>query len=275
MTFKGLEEVFLRLNAGKHFVALTYRLRRDTERHHAHVSCFVVEVADVWFLITAGHWIKGANGLEAAMAAGYTLEKLQLVDAFAGQTTQPLPITFEISEWVAMYEDDKGVDFAALPLNPIFRKGLESGGVTAIEMQAMGPAQFHDDSQLVLAGVPTESLKLAGGEGTMKFMLVPLTAYTGHDLEAKGESVLAKMAANPEAEEHRLEDAAGMSGCPVFRIINKANHKKKYWLVGIQSGWYSYSRVVRFCPVDQFTSALEDGTREFVRSHGRLPGTLT
>lgn len=277
MAVENLEEAFLRLNAGRHFVALMYRLRRGTERHDNHVSCFVVELAGAWFLITAGHWIKKReDGLERALAAGYALERIQLVDSFAGKTSTPLPITFDLSEWAAMYDDDQGIDFAALPLNPLFRRGLEAAGVTAIEPHAMGPAQFYDDSQLVLAGVPRESFKLKRNDGLMKFFLVPLTEYDGHDLPVKGESVLAKMAENPAAgEPHHVEDIAGMSGCPVFRVVNKAGSPKKYWLVGIQSGWYSSRRVIRFCSLDRFVAALEEAGQRFTQLYGGPAGSLT
>ena len=45
MTATGTEEVFLRHNAGRHFVALTYRLRKDKEVHNLHTSCFLVELS--------------------------------------------------------------------------------------------------------------------------------------------------------------------------------------------------------------------------------------
>ena len=69
MTDVGIEEVFLRHNAGRHFVALTYRLHKGKEVHNLYTSCFVVEFSDVWFLLTAGHWLKHEDaGLERLLA---------------------------------------------------------------------------------------------------------------------------------------------------------------------------------------------------------------
>ena len=174
---------------------------------------------------------------------------------------------------MAIYDDNQGLDFAALPVNPIFRSGLEAAGVSAMELSAIAPAAFHDDSQLALVGVPSESFKVNGDGGEMKLLLVPLTEYGGTDLPIKGDSVLAKMGENPTDEPHRVEDIAGMSGCPVFRIINKAGQKRKYWVVGIQSGWYDSRRVVRFCPIARFVAALQEGARLFLQQHGRVPGS--
>lgn len=262
MVVYGIEHVFLHANAGRHFVALTYRLRRGTEVHNKHASCFLVEVAGTWFLLTAGHWIKHEeHGLERLLSDGYALDKIQLVDAFAGHTGSPLPFNFALCDWVAIYDDADGIDFAALPVHSFHRRGLESVGVSAIELHAVGPAEFVDDSQLALVGVPAESFKKAGTETEMKLLLVPLTAYAGYDLEAKGNSVLASMPPNPAEKVHRVENIAGMSGCPIFRIVTKVGHAKKYWVVGMQSGWYPDSRVIRFCPIDGFILVLEEAAR--------------
>ena len=77
MTATGIEQVFLRHNAGRHFVVLQYRLRKDKEVHNLFVSCFLVELADTWFLITAGHWLKHEEtGLERFLADGYRIDKV-------------------------------------------------------------------------------------------------------------------------------------------------------------------------------------------------------
>ena len=263
MTVTGIEEAFLRHNAGRHFVALTYRLRTDSEVHNLYTSCFVVELSGHWFLLTAGHWLKHEEtGLERQLAAGYRIDKIALADAFAGHSGSPLPFSFGFADWLAIYEDADGFDFAALRIHPFHRRGLESAGVSAIELQAMGPAEFQDDSQLALVGVPFESFKNAGADTAMKLVLVPLTAYVGDALPTKGGSILAQMPVNPADPTHRVDDVVGMSGGPIFRIATKAGTQKKYWLVGIQSGWYANSRVVRFCPVDAFVAALDELVEE-------------
>lgn len=269
MTATGIEEVFLRHNAGRHFVALTYRLRKDREVHNTFASCFLVELAGDWFLLTAGHWLKHEEtGLERLLAAGYRIDKIVLVDAFAGHTGSPLPFSFDMADWLAIYDDAEGFDIAALPIHPFYRRGLESAGVSAIELHATGPAEFHEDSQPALVGVPAESFEKKGADTAMKLVLVPLTAYAGDSLPAKGDSILAQMPTDPADAAHRVEDVVGMSGGPIFRIVTKAGKHKKYWLVGIQSGWYANSRVVRFCPIDAFVAALEEVLEETPRATG-------
>lgn len=269
MTATGIEQVFLHHNAGRHFVVLQYRLRKDKEVHNLFVSCFLVELAGTWFLITAGHWLKHEEtGLERFLADGYRIDKVFLVDAFAGHTGSPLPFSFDVADWLTIYDDADGFDFAALPVHAFHRLGLESANVSAIELRATGPAEFHADSQLALVGVPAESFDKKGADTAMKLVLVPLTPYEGDAFPAKGDSILAQMPINPTDAMHRVQDVAGMSGGPVFRIVTEAGKQKKYWLVGIQSGWYSTSRVVRFCPIDAFVAALKEVLEESKRIAG-------
>ena len=257
MTATGIEETFLRHNAGRHFVALTYRLRKGKEVHNLFASCFLIELAGTWFLVTAGHWLKHEEkGLERQLVAGYSIDKVFLADAFAGHAGSPLPFSFEVADWLTIYDEDEGFDFAALEIHPFHRRGLAQANVSAIELHATGPAEFHADSQLALVGVPEESFDKRGADTAMKLVLVPLTPYEGDALPAKGDSILAQMPTNPTDAMHRVDDVVGMSGGPVFRIVTKAGKHKKYWLVGIQSGWYATSRVVRFCPINAFVAAL-------------------
>lgn len=169
---------------------------------------------------------------------------------------------------MTIYDEDEGFDFAALEIHPFHRRGLTQANVSAIELHATGPAEFHDDSQLALVGVPAESFDKKGADTAMKLVLVPLMPYVGDALPVKGDSILAQMPTNPTDAMHRVEDVAGMSGGPIFRIVTKAGKHKKYWLVGIQSGWYPTSRVVRFCPIDAFVAALKEVLEESKRAAG-------
>lgn len=153
MTATGIEDIFLRHNAGRHFVALQYRLRKDKAVHNLFASCFLLELAGTWFLITAGHWLKHEEtGLERLLAAGYRIDKVFLADAFAGHSGSPLPFSFEVADWLTIYDEDEGFDFAALEIHPFHRRGLTQANVSAIELHATGPAEFHDDSQLAVEG---------------------------------------------------------------------------------------------------------------------------
>jgi hypothetical protein len=258
-----IEEYFVRMRAGTHFVALSYRLRRGAVQHYDHISCFVIELRGVWLLVTAGHWLDDPDkGLRRLVSDGWAVDNKQLIDNFAnGRCDSPLPFSFALEDWSSIYDDDNGVDFAAMKIEGLYRMGLEKAGVHPIEQNAIADAGFHADSQVVMVGVPAESFQRTGSDAVLKLMCVPLTEYTGDALPQRGNTYLAAMSRNPDEPEHRVEDIRGMSGCPIFRVVTAANIPKKYWLIGIQSGWYERLRVVRFCPLQAFVDALDAGVQ--------------
>lgn len=261
------EEEFLKLNAGKHFVALAYKLRRaghDPVRDHA--SCFVIDVGrGVWCLVTAGHVIKG---LRKAVEDGWSIEVPRLIDAFAGVQTEAIPFLLDPSEWLELDEEDTGVDLAAVPLTILFKANLKAGGVEALERGQINSATFEGYSQVVIAGVPTEGVAVQRGSGQMKFVVIPVSAASSEEanLSDKPGTLLGKLPSNPADPQHRVESIAGMSGCPVFAIDREQNGQPKcYWAIGVQSSWNPKTRSIRFTPLDSLAEALHEAVATFTR----------
>lgn len=266
-----LEPIFLQRYAGRHFLAFKYDLVRDGERFADYASCFVLEVRGSWFLVTSGHWLKHPEtGLLHRLETGWQVKTPRLVDVFAGTNFPPLPIAFSAEEWAALDDDESGVDVAIWQIDPFTRRGLESGGVVGVSGEWVQPLTFTDDSQVMLVGVPSESFRVKGDEGSMKFVMIPVTEYQSEELEHRGCSVLAQLPENPTDPTHRVDSVVGMSGCPVYKMNTLDGAKKSYWLVGIQSSWYPQARVVRITPVDVLVDSLEQaidrGTAERQRS---------
>ena len=85
---------------------------------------FVLELDSSWVLIAAGHV---AKEIAKDIASDATLSWRRLVDVFAGKSLPSIPIAFEPSEWAALEED--GTDYAALPLNRLYRAALHAADV--------------------------------------------------------------------------------------------------------------------------------------------------
>lgn len=253
-----LEPLFLQQYAGRHFLAFKYDLVRDGECIADYASCFVLEARGSWFLVTSGHWLKHPeSGLLRRLETGWQVTKPRLVDVFAGMDFPPLPIHFSVDDWAALDDEQAGVDVAIMQIEPFTRRGLESAGVVGVSAEWVQPFTFTDDSQVIMVGVPSESFRVDGDEGSMKFVMIPVTEYQGGDLKRCGCSVLAQLPDKPLDPIHRVESVVGMSGCPVYKINTLAAAKKSYWLVGIQSSWYPQARVVRITPVDVLVESLE------------------
>lgn len=267
------EPLFLQRYAGRHFVAFKYDLVRGGERFGDYASCFVLEVRGSWFLVTSGHWLKHPEtGLLRRLEAGWQVRVPRLVDVFAGANFPPLPVEFAVDAWAAIDDEGIGVDLAVMQIHPFTRLGLEGGGVVGISADWVQPLTFTTDSQVMLVGVPSESFQVEGEEGSMKFVMIPISQYQGQDLPTRGCSVLAKLPDNPSDPTHRVESVVGMSGCPVFKINTLEAATKKYWLVGIQSSWYQQARVVRITPVDVLVDALEQAIDRGIAERNLLAG---
>lgn len=259
------EHEFLQLNAGRHFVVLTFRLKRGEgsarEVKDDYASCFLVDVEGWWFLMTAGHVV---HALKKAIADGWVLRKSELGDAFAGSSDHPLPFSFEVSKWMSLEDDESGADLAALHVDPFYCRGLQAAGVEALEQRHIRSLDFDDYDQVIVVGVPAESVKVKGPAYQMKFMLVPVTRQDPTPLMVeKPATVLARMGADSGKGPHAIGDARGMSGCPVFGIELENGKPARYSLIGLQSSWSGPTdRIVRLCSVDWFVDVLRDSIKE-------------
>jgi hypothetical protein len=254
------EEYFLRLNAGKHFVALAYELRREGHKPvRDHASCFVIDVGKgVWCLVTAGHVIQALRDL---VADGWSIERPRLIDAFAGVQTEAIPFLLDLSEWLVLVDEETGADLAAVPLTVLFQANLKAGGVQALERGHINTATFEAYSQVVVAGVPAEGFIVKPGSGQMRFVVIPVLATSSKEarLPDKPGTLLGKLPPNPADPQHRVESIAGMSGCPVFAIDCEPNGQPKcYWAIGVQSSWHPDTRSIRFTPLDCLAEALHE-----------------
>jgi len=81
--------------------------------------------------------------------------------------------------------------------------------VSAIELRAIGQAQFAENAQLALVGVPAESVVNLGTDRQLKFLLVPLSPFVDGDLPVKGDTILATMADNPTEPLHSVNNIQG------------------------------------------------------------------
>jgi hypothetical protein len=242
---------------GRHFVTLSCVKRlptTDTEKVFI-FSGFVVDVADVWFYVTAGHILKD---IRTAIAAGNAFDVWRLGDHTAGNKFRgiAIPYAFGIEDWLVLEDADKGLDYAAVPLSDLYRRLLEAGGVVAIEKGAWG-AYVPEHDSWVLVGIPSETVDYDQKTSiTARVVVVPLTPTDEPPL-AQGRAQNQFYAKLSEDSKPFLKDVDGMSGGPIF-ALRKVNEVWKYGVIGVQSAWYPTSRAIAACPFGSFGQALED-----------------
>lgn len=254
---------FLRDTAAKHFVCLSYRAtfpEVGPEVQQCFASCFVAEISDLWWLITAGHVI---TGIKQAMAQGGRVSEFSLHDKLAGNDFFAVPYSFNADEWVVLDSKEDGTDFAAAPLHVLEAMNLQAGGIKPIDAALWGSEPLDQYSHWLLAGIPDESHTVERGRRVLKLTLFPVapTSAPASVVTKPGEHLaFAKLLRLPSVDGVVVNDLAGMSGGPIFGL-KEGEAFFRYWLIGVQSGWYSASRIISFCPVRQYFEAVNEAMR--------------
>lgn len=243
-------------NVGRHFVSLSCVQQPPGKDENVIVfSGFLAGFEEEWLFITAGHILRD---VEKAVADGSTFDVWRLGDDTARGKYQGIAIPFDFNpaEWLAIYNENIGVDYASVVLRPIYRQALEAGGAQPLPRQAWGSHESKHDYWALL-GVPSETVsydaKTIIAAKTKTLVLAPAESPTGpsdkdeYRFYAKlvGDSVTA------------VDNVDGMSGGPIFAIqaINNIWH---YSAIGVQSGWFPSSRILIACPFISFASLLSD-----------------
>lgn len=259
MQHQGLSIAFMRENAGKCFVFLTYKGRAPNEPQEArklyHSSCFVVEVQEQWFLITAGHVIAG---ISKALQGGAHCDTWELQDQTAGHAFRGgIPYPFSVDDWTIIDIPDRGIDYAVAPLSHLFVCNLLAGGVEPLTESIWGPISAQECEDWLVVGIPKESIESRGAASVAKFTLLPLIPTTAP--EGAGDTAqnfyFGKIKVQPKLDSATVNNIEGMSGGPVFGT-KRIDGVLRYWAIGIQSSWYKGHGVVCFCPLSGFLLAL-------------------
>lgn len=242
---------------GKHFVTLScqQRLPGSNQPSTLVFSGFVVEILGEWFYITAGHIIQN---IRDAIAAGATFDTWRLGDQTAAGNQfngAAVPYDFDDDKWLAFDDRQTGLDYAILHLPGLYRRQLEVGGVQAIGKKAWSDHATKSD-RWVLIGVPSESVTYDGKTiVTASVLLVPLVPADAPSVAGeKSKNQFYARLAEPSDPYFRHPD--GLSGAPLFSL-NYSDGRWLYHVIGVQSSWYSESRVMAACPFITFANEIE------------------
>lgn len=205
-----------------------------------------------------------SDSLKKAIDAGSEFDVWRLGDEtargkFAGTA---IPFDFDVSNWLVIggEDEDLGLDYAAIPLRPLYRQALVAGGACPLPREAWGTHIAKADYWAVL-GVPAETVAYDGeskiSAKAVTLVLEPTTSpFTPSEKDAN--RFCAKLTGDSR---HAVDSINGMSGGPVFalRTIDDIWH---YSVIGVQSGWSPSHRVLFACPFSSFASAVAAALRE-------------
>src|SRR5208337_1625624 len=236
-------------------------------------SGFIMEVADHWFLVTAGHILRD---IEAMLSQGKrAIEQSMLIDFLGTGAKHFQPVPFPLVDAPRYYELDEssGTDYGVIYLRPLIRDNLIANGVLPVEERNWRNQENVEFEHFFILGLPTENMvkkvgDASGHDGTSiqiqpSMLLVERIEGVPEPLaNLKGPQFFGKLLV-PESSLHSID---GMSGGPIIGLRRKHDGSGLSWIVAVQSGWLSQSRIVHACPFPPFARRLEEELRRFAQT---------
>lgn len=254
---------------GRHFVTLScVRTAPGTNAQEVFVfSGFLMEIVGVWFYVTAGHIVRG---IRTSLEAGFTFDRWRLDDQTAGNQFNgaAVPYDFRVERWLVIEDETVGLDYAVVVLDEFFCKALKAGGAVPLAEETWGDHLTEAD-RWALVGIPSETVLFDQVTAiSARVVIIPLE-QTSEPLAAgrKAENQFYARITDPG----RVKNIDGMSGGPVFALKFREG-RWWYMVIGVQSAWYSESKVIAACPFSSLTSAIKDMVESIVRQQ---PGEQT
>jgi len=244
---------------GRHFVVLAgtyYQLddagkRSSGEKFYFYSGC-VFSVKGEWWIVTAGHVF---DDLEPAVARKQVEVAQQfLVDYFGENPRDPHPIPFDFLSMRKVWKYEKGLDFAVIPLTPLYRKLLEKSNIVPFNEEAFVPPPDIEYYHYHIYGCPeylSKDNRMASDQ--------PLTGFVN--------AVFPKLKRVPDDTTYEyprfkgivqkgLKDVTGLSGSPIIGLsMYKGNHI--YSVLALQSKWNKNTHEVYGCPCSVFVPMAE------------------
>ncbi|MFO1021577.1 MAG: hypothetical protein U0903_12905 [Planctomycetales bacterium] len=251
----------------RHFIGLTGAYvfvdengKEVGERRCFVYSGFVLSIKGRWMIATAGHILKTFD----ENADRIWLAESSIIDSFGdGHSKHSIPFNLKDAPKFYRYDKELGVDFGLIMLNSNVERLLQANNIVPIDEQnwinlEADKATFH-----ILIGLPTCFQDEKGILSGKRYQLSPAMLIV-NKLDPTPDNI-------PQTEysrfvgqiDNRLNfDILGMSGGP---IIGFSPDRTRYWVVAIQSGWLAKRKINFGCPIQVFTSLVEDDWEQDTR----------
>ena len=255
---------------GKHTVSLVWTdadQDEDTGKlknpRTLYVSGFVIEILGEWFLATAGHVLEY---LDSVLKEGKRkLVSCKLMDHFGWDASCDHPIPFMHYEDTLKYfvdDDEKGLDCGFLGLSPYYRKLLEANEVSALSERVWLTEPPDEVDLFAIIGFPTEMTRTEmekTPEGLEMLSSVHHMMLTVKQIPKPewANDTSCDYFFGQLGDDIPIQSVKGMSGSPLF-AIKLSMTGIRYWMIGIQSGWFPERKVIYACPSKHFAEVVVD-----------------
>ena len=249
---------------GCHFISLTcdhHDPKKEGSLERFVTSGFLLSINDVWYMATAGHVI---DAIVARMQREPNRSyHFGIIDNFGPEATHDEIIPFDFQgalKWTTN-ADKTGADFGLILIWPHYRRLIEVNKPTPFteeqwQYKRDEPFEFH-----IIMGIPTETVNRVSLERKLyEIVSIPVTQIKELPSSIQPSpypTFYAEMGPTPG-----IESIEGMSGCPIFGFAKDREGRWRYWIVAVQSGWYS-DRMPRIITGSLFKDLAADAKAYF------------
>lgn len=245
----------------KHFISLGWfdktpgaRAVENSGRGcYNNASGFLISVQNQWFWVTAGHIFED---IKTAIDTGQKLGEWHLddSDALGARSNMPIPFDFDNAFRTYFYDEDSGVDYALIYLEPYYRNLLQRNNIEPLNEQAWRVGLPEDFDFYFLIGIPDECVQpQMNAEVIIKgCMLIPVQR-----IDDPPEEILTDMPRLYFKISVININIQGMSGGPIFGFRKNNEGQLKYWVIALQSGLFKNKRIITACPIQNFADWID------------------
>ncbi|TPO13754.1 hypothetical protein [Mesorhizobium sp. B1-1-5] len=261
----GLVQFFCR-----HLVGLCVAYRHipdDDEKPERFSICSgtLILIHNVLCFLTAGHVLKELDELRSH--PNVKIESSAFADTFGLGTVSDVPVPFDLVTADLFYidDDEEGLDFGVIAINPHFARLLAKNGVVALAEEQWAHQHKVAFDRYALLGLPVELTPdrvtpgVGGSATPVMAFLTPTTADPNRKPRRHAQFV-AKLD-GPEPK-----DAKGMSGGPIFGFRIDPGPEVRYWVVALQSSWDPDSRTIYATPMPTLASLMTEWASAAIRA---------
>jgi hypothetical protein len=244
----------------RHLLALCVAYEHDGDKavqrpRFAAYAGTLLRIHDTYCFLTAGHILREVE--EALQSEKIEVKNVVLADTFGpGRFKEPIPFDLRNAKLFYIDDDDEGLDFGVILLEPYYVRLLAVNGIVAIEEQnwvRQSRVKFQGYAMLGLPEEFTSDFVTAAGEGIVgptMFAIQRLASPPVGARPTKHERFVGLL--DPALG---LKSMKGMSGGPIFGFNFEERHPV-YWVVALQSAWREAEGFVFGCPIPTLASLM-------------------
>ena len=240
----------------KHLIPVYFCFEKGDYSQSGFITAFVIEVLDIWLLITAGH---NLEQIEQNIANGYAISACRLVDSLNPDALDRNAVPFEYrQEDTVRLDSIPGMDYGIIAMPELCQLALRKNGIEALNEDTWRLQPDVVDYYMLL-GTPDEMTILTNEGVTLGTALQVVEPLDYRPTVFK--PTPAPMFYGRVQLQDELWSVRGMSGGPIFSF-RQEGEILKCWLHAVQSSWNPGTREIAACLMTPLAFEIEKAVKQ-------------